>query len=485
MRNLLLLAPALLAAHASAEPVTLNEPEPAVEPPTTTVPVSTPAPAQPTPRPDEASGVVVDDDSTTSERARVLPRALLFFPRILFTVAVQPVRGVAYVYEKYDVLGRLTDATFTDDRRFGIYPVAGYESSFGFKIGARILAKDIFGKGERIKLRADYGGEFRYAFGAYLGTGKRFGPIRLELDSSIERRPHEHFYGLGNGDELETTPISPIDPSIEDTAVSSRFQEDAFRNVGTIDIKFADAFHARTSGALMYREFDSPPKMDERYIDNNFDTTKLVGFEDGVKNVYIEEELVIDTRRAASPYPTQTVDGAGFLARGHFGIARGIENDPSHYYRYGGELQKYFDLYDGTRTLAVRAMVDAIGGTDGRTDGKISFVDLPRLGGSEDLRGYPSGRFRDRAVLLGTVEYTWAVMNNAAAFTFVDVGQALAKFEEVPDEKLRIGYGFGIQLHTKNTFLMRTQLAFSREGDIVFNLVFSPAFGRRERAGRF
>jgi len=32
---------------------------------------------------------------------------------------------------------------------------------------------------------------------------------------------------------------------------------------------------------------------------------------------------------------------------------------------------------------------------------------------------------------------------------------------------------------------MRSQIAFSREGDFMLNLVFSPAFGRRERAGRF
>jgi hypothetical protein len=484
MRYLIALTPALLVARASAEPVTLAQPEPTVEPPATTVPVSTPPKTTAAPRPDAASGVVVEDDPSTSESARVLPRALLFFPRIVVTAAAQPIRGIAYVYERYDLLERFTDATFTDDRKFGIYPVGGYESSFGFKVGARLLYKDIFGDSERLKLRADYGGEFRYALGAHIGTGKRFGPIRFEVDSSIERRPREKFYGIGNGDELESTPISPIDPSVEDTAVSSRFQEDAFRNVATIDIAFADELHARTSGALMHRDFEAPP-MEERNIETSFDTTKLIGYQDGVKNVYVEEELVIDTRRPASPYATQTLDGTGWLARGHFGITRGVEKDPSHFYSYGGELQRYFDLYDGTRTLSVRAMVDAIGGTDGRTDGKISFIDLPRLGGSEYLRGYPKDRFRDRAVLLGTVEYTWALMNNASAYTFVDVGQAIAKFEDVPEEKIRIGYGFGIQVHTKNTFLMRTQLAFSREGDLVFNLVFSPAFGRRERAGRF
>jgi hypothetical protein len=415
----------------------------------------------------------------------VLPRALLFFPRLAVFLAVQPIRGATYVYERYDLLARFTDATFTDDRKFGIYPVAGYESGFGFKVGARLLYKDILGDGERIKLRVDYGGEFRYALGAHLGTGHRFGPIRFEADTSLERRPHERFFGIGNGAELELPPAMPIDPSTSDTAVSSRFQEDAFRNVATIDIAFTKKFHSRISGALMLRTFDAPPEQDDKNIEMNYDTSKLVGFADGVRNLYVENELVYDSRRPASQYVTQTLDGTGWLARGHFGITRGIDKDPSRFYSYGGELQRYFDLYAGTRTLALRAMVDAIGGTDGRTDGRISFIDLPRLGGSEYLRGYPTGRFRDRAVVLGTAEYAWAIMNNASAYTFVDIGQALASYGDAPTTRVRVGYGFGIQVHTKNTFMLRAQLARSREGDLAFNLVFSPAFGRRERGGRF
>jgi surface antigen Omp85-like protein len=460
-----------------AAPVPAPAPAPAPAP----VAAPTPAPEPPAPRPDKASGIEVDDQPRTS-RAIWIPRALLFFPRMAFWLAVQPIRGITYVHERYGIVQRLSDATFTDDGRFGIYPVAGYESGFGFKIGARIVAKDIFGKKERLKLRADWGGEFRYAVGAHASTGRRLGPISFEADSSIERRPRERFYGIGNGRDLDDPLPTPIDPSLSEVSLPSRFREDVIRNVATIDIAFMDQLHSRLSGALMLREFSAGEDED---ITTRFDTSKLIGFETGVKNVYVENELIWDSRRPATDYGTQTLDGSGWLARGHFGINRGVEDDPSKFYAYGGELQRYFDLYQGNRTLTVRALFDAVGGTDGRTDGKISFIDLPRLGGSEFLRGYPSGRFRDKAVALATVEYTWAIMNNSAAFTFIDVGQPLASFEDVTSQKVRFGYGMGLQLHTRNTFFMRAQLAFSRVGDIALNLVFSPAFGRRERAGRF
>ena len=483
MNRLLALTLVLSTAQAAAEPVgAVTEPIRRPEP-TEAAPAPLPAPVEPAAKPDQVSGIAVDDEPRTS-RAMWIPRALLFVPRMVFWGAVQPIRGATYVYEKYDLRGRFVDATFTDDRRFGVYPVAGYESSFGATVGARVLYKDIFGASERIKLYGDYGGEFLYAVGATAHTGNRLGPVRLELESNIERRPRDIFYGIGNGHEIATTPNRPIDARMEDTAISSRFQQDVIRNVGAVRIKLSDEIKTRVSGAWMQREFsDSPDPM--RDITPRYDTSTLVGFENGVHTFYVENELSYDSRRPTTRFATQTLDATGWLVRGHIGLARGLENDPTRYYAYGGEIQRYIDLRDGNQILALRAMVDAVGGTDGRSDGRISFVDLPRLGGPEYLRGYPSHRFRDRAVALGTVEYQWGISNNASSFLFYDIGQPLSSLTEMPDGPIRMGFGVGMQFHTKNTFLARGQLAFSREGDVRFNLVFSPAFGRRERAGRF
>ena len=433
------------------------------------------------PPPNEANGVVREEDPGGGGLIWI-PRVLLFVPRALIWTVAQPIRGGVYVYEKYDLGTRFTDATFTDDRKFGIYPVAGYDSNFGASIGARILYKDIFGEAERIKLRADWGGQFKYGVGANVRTGDRFGPISFGFDSSYERRPREKFYGIGDGPTV-TTPSTLIDPSVDDTGVKSTFSEDVMRNTGDMKVQYTKEVRSRVSAAVMMRDIGPGIKDD---ITMNYDTSKLVGFDTGVKNVYVEHEFAIDTRRPTSEYATRTLDATGWYASVHTGIARGIQGDPTKYFRYGGELQRYFDLYDGTRVLALRVLFDAVGGTDGRTDGRIAFTDLPRLGGSEYLRGYSSDRFRDRAVALGTVEYQWAVGNNFAAYTFVDVGRPFESLEDAKStDVFRMGFGGGVQVHTRGTFLTRLQVAASREGDLLFNLIFSPAFGRRERAGKY
>jgi hypothetical protein len=434
------------------------------------------------PSPDQAHGMV-REEAPNGTRLIWIPRVLLLVPRAAVWSVTLPIRGGAYVYEKYDLRARFIEATFTDDRRFGIYPVGGYDSNFGASVGARVLYKNILGAGERLKLRADWGGQFKYGVGANLQTGRRFGHVSFGFDSSFEKRPREKFWGIGDGPRIDGMPSTLIDPSVDDTAIKSTFSEDVIRNTADVKIHYAEELRSRVSGAVMLR--DIGPGLEDD-ITMNYDTSKLVGFDTGVKNIYVEHELAYDSRRPSSEYQTHTLDATGWYASVHTGIARGIENDPTRYVRYGGELQRYIDLYDGSRILALRVLFDAVGGTDGRTDGRIAFTDLPRLGGSEYLRGYATERFRDRAVALGTVEYQWAVGINFAAYTFVDVGRPFESLEDAKStDVFRMGFGGGLQVHTRKTFFTRLQVAASREGDVLFNLIFSPAFGRRERAGKY
>jgi hypothetical protein len=231
-----------------------------------------------------------------------------------------------------------------------------------------------------------------------------------------------------------------------------------FRNVGAVEVPLVGPLGMRFSGAVMMREL--------------MNTT--------VENARLEAELVYDSRRPSTVYASRVIDATGWYASVHSGVTRGLGDDPSEFTSYGGEVQRFFDLYRGTRVLALRVLVEAI------SDGEASFIDLPRLGGTELLRGYPSGRFRDRALTLATTEYTWDLGNFLAAYLFVDAGRVWPSIRDVTfDTPLRVGYGGGIQLHTTASYLGRVQLAASRDGDYVLELVLAPAFRRRERIGRF
>jgi hypothetical protein len=455
------------------------EPEPPYEPGE--------APAAPdwdaAPPADKASGIARESEST-AEKLRWIPRAALFIPRWAFWAGMQPLRLGAWAYNRYHVADRFEGSFFNPDRTIGLYPTASYGSNFGVTVGARFVHRDMFGEGERLKLRADYGGRFRQAYGFEIGSGARLGKrVELELDTRYEKRPKERFSGYGNADEMDPVPGLLFDPT-SGVAVETRYREDLFRSILTLETPIVDALKLRLSGAVVLRDFGSPEEGNGPDIAEVYDVSRLPGFEDGVENFYFEGELAYDTRRRTSIHETEVLDATGWLAYVYFGGMGGIEGDPSDFYRYGGEVQRYIDLYNGNRILTLRVLVEAVGGTDGRDDGQIAFSDLPELGGNEYLRGFNTSRFRDRAITLGTAEYTWSLGNYWAAYLFVDSGRPFRSLSDFTFEEFHYGFGGGVQIHGRRSFIMRAQLAGSSEGDVLLDLVVSPAYGRRERAGR-
>jgi hypothetical protein len=396
------------------------------------------ADGDPAPPPDQANGI--EREPRREDRLRRIARALLFVPRWVVWGVGQPVRGAAYAYERYELARRWQDTFFNADGTFGVYPTAGYETGFGVTGGARLVHRDLFGEGERVKLRAGFGGRYRQAYGVNVRSGRRIPHVALELDSSFERRPNEPFYGIGDA-------AMPIEV---------RFQEDVVRNVGSLDVPLVGPLAVRLSGAVMLRE--------------------LMG--SSVNNTRAEVELVYDSRRPSTVYASRVLDATGWLASVHGGVTRGLGNDPSRFASWGGEVQRFFDLYSGTRVLTLRVAIEAI-------DGTASFIDLPRLGGTELLRGYPAGQFRDRAFAVGSVEYTWELGNLLAAYLFVDAGRVWPSLADFSLGGQRAGFGGGLQAHTTASYLGRVQVAGSRDGDFVVELVLWPAFRRRERVGRF
>ncbi len=473
---LVLFAAALLGMRAaSAEELRPPPPPPPESPQSPPQPPAVP--------PDQVSGVAHPEKEPRAHDLFWIPRALLFVPRWAFWLAVQPVRLGAWAYGRY--LGGGSGPPGRT-RTLSIYPIVRIDSSYGLTAGARLVHRNVIGGGERLGLRADFSGRYRRTFGASLRSGDRFGRrFVAELAARYESRPFERFSGIGDTAELEAPPAMQLDP----TAASflTRFREDRARAVLTGDVRITGPLWARLSAALTRRSFGAAgPGAADPSIEAAYDTSMLPGWDRGVQNLHVGAELSYDSRRPGSPYQPAALPATGWYASAYVFGARGVGGDPSDHVRYGAEALRLFDLYRGTRVLALRVLVDSIAGSDGRTDGKISFVELPQLGGGALLRGYPSGRFRDRARVLGTAEYTWDLGNFLAAYAFVDAGRVLPSLEDLAGGgRLRVGYGGGVQVHTRSSFLGRIQLAASRDGDLQLELVLQPAFGSRGRPGRW
>ena len=423
------------------------------------------------PRPGQASGIAVEESPGASPALRWIPRAVWLVPRLVTELVFSPVRGMIWVYDRYQVKTRLEGFFFNDTGSFGVFPVLLVETGFGLNVGGRIIFRDLFGQKEGLRLRASYGGRFLQIYTVSTSSGKRFGNTKVKLSGEYAIRNQDRFFGIGNGDTVDAVP-GPVDALEDDTALSSRFRQTVAALKLSVEQPIGWGWSAEFAASLRRRRFE---RRTDRDIADAYQLDSLVGFADGTQDVHASVGVHYDGRTHASRYQAEPAYSSGWSASGYLGYTLGIRDDPANYFRYGFDVQRYLNLYNGTRVLAMRVLGEAV---TGDLD-DIAFTDLPLLGGPLLLRGYDQDRFRDRLALLATAEYQWHLQDTIYGYLFADAGRVYDRWSAVTLEDLRVGYGGGIQITTQKVFLARIQLASSVDGGLFFSLSFDPVYDAR------
>src|SRR5258706_1881531 len=182
------------------------------------VPADPPAPAVP---PDQISGVAVDDDSSST--LRDVGRAMLYPVRLGTELAVAPLRGGAWVVERYQLRDRIAHLFVSDDGKVGLYPTAFIETGVGINAGVHGFHNDLFGHGEHLTLAAGFGGEFKQRYDASFVSGPLAADTRVGVRLSYRAWDRSNFFGIGNADQ--SAPMSS--PTPLDEAVHTRFAQDS------------------------------------------------------------------------------------------------------------------------------------------------------------------------------------------------------------------------------------------------------------------
>jgi hypothetical protein len=107
------------------------------------------------------------------------------------------------------------------------------------------------------------------------------------------------------------------------------------------------------------------------------------------------------------------------------------------YQDYGVSFQQYFRLGD-RQVLAYRIKGCAV-------NGNAPFFAVCSLGNAADLRGYPMGRYRDRRMLVGQVEYRREVWWRFGIAAFAGAGQVAPTFNDFKGSNIRPGGGLGLR----------------------------------------
>ena len=431
-----------------------------------------PAAAEPRVLPGDESGRIDQVDRTDSVPRKVA-RGVLFVPRVVFETMLTPAEGLIWINDRYQVPARLHRLLWNDAETIGLLPTAQLEAGFGLNAGAHLVIKDVLDSGVRFDLRGNAGGRYSQRYVAQAHSGELFGDtFAVGVQADYERRGRDRFYGLGNADEMPM--LEPIDPVAG--AVESRFRHDQARALAVADVRLPYGFLVRASGSLADHDFAGTGGADS--ITGVYMTDRVTGL-DGYRSAYGELELRWDTRRTADPTDAASNYSTGGLISVFGGRLHGVSGT-TDFYRYGGDVQRFFWLARGPRVLLARFHAEGVtGGLD-----EVPFHELPRLGGKDLLRGYVGDRFRDRLAVVGSLEYRWDLTKSLSASTFVDAGRVYRSPGDLELADLRVGYGVSLAAHSSSSFLARISLSSSIDGGMFLDFSLDPVFAVAGRVQR-
>jgi hypothetical protein len=482
---LLLIAPAAAAdPEEHARVARVVHPRRPVEP---TVPTPAPAPADspargltaadvaaaPVPGFESGRADPADDDDATW---RKVGRGVLYGPKLAADLVLAPFRGGLWLNEHYHLTDWYRRVFFNDAQTIGLYPTLSVDTSLGVTAGARFVDLDLLGEKEQLSLQATAGSRYRQIYAVSLATGNRLGDrFSLELDAGYERRPHDTFYGIGNGDRVATT-AAPIDPLVDPRSLEAQYRQDRARVSVTGDLHAWEQLHVRAAGALSEVQFGPPDQGDP--IARLYDPRGLVGL-GGIQYSYSELELRWDSRRRATVWEPVSVRSTGGLAAVYAGLLHRLDGGPD-FWRYGFDLQRFLRLTEGPRVIIAHLHGEAV---TGRRD-EVPFTELPTLGGPTYLRGYALDQFRDRVAAFGSAAYAWDLSQWFSASLFVDVGRVYPSVTELTLDHLRMGYGVAVEAHSTESFVLEGSLGSSIDGGVFVNLSFNPVYDLTDRVRR-
>jgi outer membrane protein insertion porin family len=128
------------------------------------------------------------------------------------------------------------------------------------------------------------------------------------------------------------------------------------------------------------------------------------------------------------------------------------------------DVRYYLHLFYG-RTMMFRVRAES---SDAVSNSMIPFYYLSELSEDISFRGFDRGRFRDRDLIMGTLEYRFPLSRSFEAALFMDSGQVSPDLlSEINLENWEIAGGIGLRYVTEKGSVSKIEFARSKDGYLL------------------
>ena len=390
-----------------------------------------------------------------------LPYFALRLPQYLIELAFVPLMPIATLIERYHLLERFLDLVTNEKGTAAILPLIDPFNTSGVGAGAVVLYNEPFGSQDRfIALGQIYPNRDRIFSVSFARRFPSFSGRRASLSASYEVDRDTRYFGFG-----ADRPPSVL-RLIRTDAVNAEFGITLINPTRLPEyfIEAAVAYRRRKLGTGRGRRGPGFTPQDDLPIPP--------GFREALDYPEFTLSTEYDSRDSFG------ITSKGIFARLRMTTTRDVNGAHTSGIRTEGVFAAFIPLLPRFRTLFVKVGASATAPMPIASDEEVPLHMMANLGGSTDLRGYPSDRFIDRLGWWATVEYRYQFFEYAdqglgmSAALFGDLGRVGRNLDDLIKSPMPWSVGIGLRLEQNLILAGRIQFAYSPEG---FN--FSLGFG--------
>jgi outer membrane protein assembly factor BamA len=374
-----------------------------------------------------------------------------------FFVTGKAIKYSAVFIDEKALVPRTKALLTSDDGLVALYPTASLGGRSGLGGELNFFSKRFLKKGNKLTLHASYTTNRHQNHYIRYQIPEMFGPFFLDARGGYRVTANEDFFGIGND-------------SSRDDRTNFRHEElgGCLTAGAALTRWFRMRFHADyTDHVIEDGEGTSDSTLDK------FDSESVPGLE-GAALLCLGGSIALDSRdNDFSP-------SRGGLFEFTTTAFNQVNGDEYGFMRYTLKLSHYLTLFRVGRVLAVQLTGEI---NTRLTDDKTTpFFERADLGGATSLRGYSTGRFRGKDLIMLNVEYRYPIWESERdrrgamdAVIFTDIGRVFGDLKEDTFKDYKVSYGFGIRARTIDGFLFRAEIARSSE-ETNLMLKFEPIF---------
>ena len=368
----------------------------------------------------------------TWEKAISFPLEIVYLPVGLF---FKGTKATIEFVDESKLIPRLKDLFACDDGSCGVIPTYASLSGGGIKV----FQKGWFVPKSKFDLLLSAGPKRRQTYQLRFRYNKLFGKA-ISSDYLIRYRLllEDYFF------------------VIENHTIETNYAHEQFTGMATFGKELGNGYGLNVIFGLNVNNILKSKGRDSPQIGKFFSKETLPGLGEQVKLIRLELGAQHDSKnRPGNP-------SKGIEAQATTGIYSQIGGDNFGFWKSSFGFRYFRNLfYD--RVLMIHIAGEM---TEPVSDREIPFYYLSELGRNGTIRGFERGRFRDRDMVLGSLEYRYPIwLHGIDALLFIDAGKVAPDvFNDNSGNKFNVSYGTGIRFWSREGLVSKLAIGWSDDG---------------------